>query len=303
MCSNILFSFIYKHQTIMKIIKLVIAFSFITICAYSQVAIKGINENSLPLMPPIDTLDNGILCVHYKLSVINDIRIKNDYQNYDLILQIGKQLSKFSDYREFINDSIALAEEKQGVNRNVIVQGMMSRGHGLYSESIYKNMPTGKYTVTDKILINPYSYEESIPQIKWNIIANTDSTILGYKCIQASCNFRGRDYIAWFTDEIAIDNGPWKFHGLPGLILKIEDQKKEYIYECTALYHPNWLSPIYRKRNRKEIETVRSKFLVAKKRAMNNPLSELKNDPRIISMKTPEMVGIKKIAYNPIEQD
>jgi len=287
----------------MKTITLFIVFLFLAISAHSQVAIKGMDGNSLPLMPPIDTLDNTLLCVHYKLSVISDIQIKTDYQNYDLVLQVGKQISKFSDYREFVNDSIVLEEERQGVNRNVIMQGMMSRGHGLYSESIYKNMPAGKYTVTDKILINPYSYEESIPQMDWNIIANTDSIILGYKCKKAVCRFRGRDYVAWFTDKIAVDNGPWKFHGLPGLILKVEDENKEYIYECTALYHPNRFSPIYRKKNRKEIKTVRSKFLVAKARAMNNPLSELKNDPRIISMKTPEGGIYKKIAYNPIERN
>lgn len=261
------------------------------------------DRNALPLMPPIDTLDHALLCVHYKLSAINDIQVKNDYQKYDLVLQVGKRLSKFSDYKEFVNDSIVSAEERQGINRNVIMQGMMSRGRGLYSESIYKNMPARKYTVTDKILINPYSYEESIPQMDWNIIANTDSLILGYKCEKAVCRFRGRDYVAWFTNEIAIDNGPWKFHGLPGLILKVEDGDKEYIYECTGLYRPNWISPIYRKINRKEIKTTRSKFSAAKERAMNNPLSELKNDPRIVSMKIPEGGTSKKIAYNPIERD
>ena len=287
----------------MKTLKLIIVLSLLAISAHSQVAIKGMDGNSLPLMPPIDTLDNALLCVHYKLSVINDIQIKDDYQKYDLVLQVGKQLSKFSDYKEFVNDSIVLAEERQGVNRNVIMQGMMGRGYGLYSESIYKNMPIAKYTVTDKILINPYSYEESIPQMYWNIISNTDSIILGYKCEKATCHFRGRNYVAWFTNEIAIDNGPWKFHGLPGLILKVEDESKEYIFECVGLYRPDWFSPIYRKMNRKEIRTVRSKFLVAKKRAMDNPLSELKNDPRIISMKTPEGGIHKTIVYNPIERD
>lgn len=287
----------------MKTLKLIIVFSLLAISAYSQVAIKGMNENSLPLMPPIDTLDNALLCVHYKLSMISDIQIKDDYQKYDMVLQIGKRISKFSDYKEFVNDSIVLAEEKQGVNRNAIMQGMMSRGYGLYSESIYKNTAVGKYTVTDKILINPYSYEEVIPRMDWNIIADTDSIILGYKCEKATCRFRGRNYVAWFANEIAIDNGPWKFHGLPGLILKVEDENKEYIFECVGLYRPNWFSPIYRKTNRKEIKTVRSKFLVAKKRAMSNPLSELKNDPRIISMKIPEGGIHKTIAYNPIERD
>lgn len=284
-------------------IKLYIILSFIATCSYAQVAIKGVDANSLPLTLPIDTLDKAILCVHYKLSMINDTRIKTDYQNHDLMLQIGSKISKFSDYRDYVNDSIVRAEEEQGINRNVIMQGMMSRSRKIYTECVFKNMPVGKYTVTDKILISPYSYEESVPQMDWLLTANADSTILGYKCGKATCNFRGRNYTAWYAFDIAVDNGPWKFHGLPGLVLKVEDEDKEYIYECTALYRPVWYSPIYRKISRKELKTTRDKFLNAKRRAMDNPLAELKNDSRIVSIKAPEGASTKKIAYNPIEKD
>lgn len=36
---------------------------------------------------------------------------------------------------------------------------------------------------------------------------------------------------------------------------------------------------------------------------MDNPLAELKNDSRIVSIKAPEGASTKKIAYNPIEKD
>lgn len=45
--------------------------------------------------------------------------------------------------------------------------------------------------------------------------------ILGYKCQEAKVDFRGRSYIAYFTSKIPFDAGPWKFHGLPGLILDV----------------------------------------------------------------------------------
>ena len=57
-------------------------------------------------------------------------------------------------------------------------------------------------------------------KISWNILSET-KTILNYQCQRAICQFRGRDYIVYFTSEIPIPNGPFKFDGLPGLILEV----------------------------------------------------------------------------------
>lgn len=61
---------------------------------------------------------------------------------------------------------------------------------------------------------------DTLNRIKWKIFPET-KTILGYKCKIAKANFRGRDYIAYFCPEIPISDGPFKFQGLPGLILEI----------------------------------------------------------------------------------
>ncbi|MFY1045776.1 GLPGLI family protein [Chryseobacterium sp. GP-SGM7] len=42
-------------------------------------------------------------------------------------------------------------------------------------------------------------------------------------------------YNAWFTNEIPISEGPYKFSGLPGLIVKIEDTKKQHIWELKGI--------------------------------------------------------------------
>lgn len=73
-------------------------------------------------------------------------------------------------------------------------------------------------------------FEEITP--KWNISQDT-AIILNYSCMKATSHFRGRDYIAWFTTEIPINDGPWKFFGLPGLILQIDDT--ENIFKIKAI--------------------------------------------------------------------
>ena len=70
-----------------------------------------------------------------------------------------------------------------------------------------------------------------MPNFKWQILSESKE-ILGYKCQKAQGEFRGRKYIAWFAPSIPISDGPWKFCGLPGLILAVEDMDKYFVFTC-----------------------------------------------------------------------
>ncbi|WP_299119208.1 GLPGLI family protein [uncultured Tenacibaculum sp.] len=70
---------------------------------------------------------------------------------------------------------------------------------------------------------------EKTPIIKWKL-SNETKTIKDYECYKAFCEFRGRKYTAWYTLEIPTFFGPFKFHGLPGLILEIFDDTKEVFF-------------------------------------------------------------------------
>ena len=61
-------------------------------------------------------------------------------------------------------------------------------------------------------------YTEPWPLMTWTL-GTEHQTIIGYDCQKATCHWRGRDYEAWFTAAIPVKAGPWKFGGLPGLIL------------------------------------------------------------------------------------
>ena len=81
-------------------------------------------------------------------------------------------------------------------------------------------------------------YEEDIPKFDWSLLEQTD-TICGYPCYTAKTTFRGRDWTVWYTHEIPFAAGPWKFNGLPGLILKVQDRDMDYIWECQSLVQKN----------------------------------------------------------------
>jgi len=56
--------------------------------------------------------------------------------------------------------------------------------------------------------------------IDWKVVDEYTS-VLGYHCQKAICEFRGRSYEAFFTSKIPYNDGPYKFDGLPGLVLKV----------------------------------------------------------------------------------
>lgn len=83
-----------------------------------------------------------------------------------------------------------------------------------------------------------YQVYDSIPDFNWEITDET-KTILGFICKKATAKFRGSNISAYFTEEIPIPFGPWKFDGLPGLILKVVSN--DYIdisWVATSIQYP-----------------------------------------------------------------
>ena len=73
-----------------------------------------------------------------------------------------------------------------------------------------------------------YEINEKLPNLNWNLQHKETLKIGGYLCNKATLYFRGRNYIAWYAKKLPVFYGPWKFHGLPGLIFKIYDENLTY---------------------------------------------------------------------------
>ncbi len=96
---------------------------------------------------------------------------------------------------------------------------------------IYKNFDSS-YVITRAIVAKTgYLIKENMPKFNWKI-ENQKKKINGYECQKASVFHKGRTYEAWFTTQIPISDGPWKFHGLPGLILEVRDSEKKIEIYC-----------------------------------------------------------------------
>lgn len=77
---------------------------------------------------------------------------------------------------------------------------------------------------------------DSLNTIKWKIMSNIPpAKYLGRKVKIAKCRFRERNYIAYYCPDIPISDGPFKFNGLPGIILKIETDDHMFSFSATKI--------------------------------------------------------------------
>lgn len=87
-------------------------------------------------------------------------------------------------------------------------------------------------------LDSAYHVYDSMPELNWEITDETEN-ILGFTCKKATVKYRGSSISAYFTEEIPIPFGPWKFDGLPGLILKVvSDDYNGISWVATSIQYP-----------------------------------------------------------------
>lgn len=89
-------------------------------------------------------------------------------------------------------------------------------GYSVYREN-------SRIYVTNNLYRDFYTFEADFP--KWNTNFHEKKDILGYQCYRATVLFNKKMYTAWYTKDIPISEGPYRFKGLPGLILELSDEK------------------------------------------------------------------------------
>jgi GLPGLI family protein len=103
---------------------------------------------------------------------------------------------------------------------------------------------------------NFYLVKDSVIKIDWKILDETKS-VNNHTLIKAVGDFRGRQYTAWFAQDIPCVFGPWKLHGLPGVIFEVSDATREVEFLLTTI---NSISNFQRPELPKGLSISRSEF-------------------------------------------
>lgn len=169
----------------------------------------------------------------YQVTMKPDASNKSDIKTENAYLDISPEKSVFYSENRIKRDSIMQATFQSGGARS-FNRDQMENLRSNINYSIEKDKKNQKTTFKDRIGRDVYTYEEDRP-LNWKI--SSETTKIGeYKVQKAETDFGGRKWTAWFTTDLPYQDGPYKFGGLPGLIVKAEDDKGEYSFDLMKNY-------------------------------------------------------------------
>lgn len=215
--------------------------------------------------------------VSYTASTVNFREGGNAKPNQYILLANAGESKFYSPVTEYI-DSLRSTPEGDAkykeMTQGAYLSGKMNeipRRDGSYY--LFKSMGQNTMKYYDVNGMEKYYCEEDIPVIDWTL-ADNSKVILGYECQMATCDFHGRKWTAWFTTDVPLMNGPWKFGGLPGLILEANDASGLYSFVATGIQPSSRpIVPIYSADSYEKIS--RTDFLKAKRQFIDNPISTI----------------------------
>ncbi|WP_209784948.1 GLPGLI family protein [Chryseobacterium sp. PvR013] len=164
----------------------------------------------------------------FKMDTLNKDKVEKEIMNLD----ITKKGSYFYSALLITRDSLFNAELEKGKVSNTIHIDFRKIQHPKANFRVSKMYP-GLETVYHTSLNASNVAVKELNKINWEVLPET-KTFEGFKAQKATTHFGGRNWIAWFTNDIQIQDGPYKFCGLPGLILHIEDEEGTHIFNMVG---------------------------------------------------------------------
>lgn len=274
--------YLSKNQLMKKLI--IICLCFLSISSFGQnvVSINGTNIIEPANKTNKKVIDSATLTCAYLFSRKKD-GADRPYRIDTMLLDIGSKVSRFYDPARIGRDAL-LSEKIKSMNTESIKSVSVFKGDKAKdlsdmpgtvgspnnegeSYQLYKDRASKKITVIDHVsaMGDKFRYEDEIGTLPWKITDIKD-TIQNYVCQKATVHFRGRDYTAWFAPDIPVSDGPWKFTGLPGLILKVEDSSQLFVFSLIGLQQLSAPTPILTDDPKKTIKCTRAEFEKQKKK-------------------------------------
>jgi GLPGLI family protein len=265
-------------------------FTLFTVCALSSAVGQEIK------------IDDAVYRCTYQVTTVKDTIDVQSFVLQDVMaLDIGEKSAVFYSLQKEKSDSI---------RKKAVVSGFLDRSalasspKGVNKYVVYLNHPADKITYKEEIFgkSHSYYYQEDLSYPSWTLDSEK-AMIAGYPCQLATCAYRGRTYQAWFTMEIPLSYGPYKFGGLPGLVLKVQDTRGHYTFEAIGFERLTPAVPInYNVASFKQV--AMKDLLKIQREYMADPIGWINQNTGMQIALAPDSPGepkVREYRYLPIE--
>ncbi|SFI68205.1 GLPGLI family protein [Kaistella treverensis] len=213
--------------------------------------------------------------IFYEYSFKMDSLHRENVVKELMVLDITKNGSNYYSQEKFVYDSLvneqfsrARATQSSNINLSKIPR------KAKVSHTVTKKYPAFEADFHTSINGDNFVIKETEKQ-NWKISPET-SEIGGMKAQKATTDFGGRKWIAWFTNEIQFQDGPYKFHGLPGLILNLEDEKGDHIFRFAGSKKMPQKAVIFPETKEDELLITKEKFKQLWREYLKDPAKKIR---------------------------
>ncbi len=235
------------------------------------------------------------------------------YKTYkDMLLDVCDGRSLFYNERDFVYDSLfSISFDKNGSMLKNEAAEQLTRTRSALHWMTEMDYPDGTFTQYYKFLQTVIG-NGTLEMPAWQLM-DEFKEISGYVCRKATAHYLGRDWTAWFTEEVPSQAGPWLLWGLPGLIVEARDADNYILFKLTrveplndnhrAVFLTDWLRSYTNKSHNvyeydiKEAEAVYTKMRIDISFAahMSNPGAKV-----MTKDETGKMVPVQAPPYLPM---
>ena len=220
--------------------------------------------------------------IAYLLVHSPDSNNLEDKDRFEYFLFGNSEASYWVEKGKYLSDSAVAKISDKPADITQAIQIISSLPRPKSFATINKNYTDITIRYSDIIRSEPFFYIEPLNTISWKL-EDKNQVISGFNCQAATCIFKGRQYEAWFTSALGISEGPYKFYGLPGTIVKINDTKNQVNFELLSIIKSNLEISMGDKSNNVSATKVSvGDFKRMKLDALKNPLVGMENRGQVM---------------------
>lgn len=178
--------------------------------------------------------DKGKTIDQARYRIVYNLTNKNASKWYpqtdEMYLDVGPKVTVF-----YSHSSELMHKEMEEMLKTGNIDFRSMKVKSTVDWTFFTNYPEGKTSYRKPDGQQSFQVVEPLQQPDWQLVGDSVKTLLGYTCHLATAHVGGRDWRAWYTEDVPMSYGPYKLGGLPGLVLWAQSSDSIFTFNCAGM--------------------------------------------------------------------